>query len=78
LRTPKVRNDSAKPYIMDVNFWSTDGFKLSLNGLGPVTAVASAGLSLVYTLVPMPLMEFFRVLMIRVLQQFVDTTRLPF
>ncbi|KAM7302470.1 uncharacterized protein ISCGN_017986 [Ixodes scapularis] len=78
MRTPKVRNVSAKPYIMDVNFWSTEGFKLSLTGLGPVTGALSTGLGLVYTLAPMPLMEFFRVLMIRVLQQFLEVTPLPF
>lgn len=29
LRTAKTRNSTVKPYIMDVNFWSTDGFKVT-------------------------------------------------
>ncbi|XP_077512508.1 uncharacterized protein LOC144123564 [Amblyomma americanum] len=78
LRLPKVRNETVKPYIADVNFWSTQGFKMELTGMGPVTSALTAGLSLVYQLMPMPLMEFFRVLMIRVMQQFLETAPLPF
>ncbi|XP_077556008.1 uncharacterized protein LOC144170232 [Haemaphysalis longicornis] len=78
LRLPKVRNDTVKPYIADVNFWSTQGFKMELTGMGPVTAVLTTGLTLVYQLMPMPLMEFFRVLMMRVMQQFLETAPLPF
>lgn len=78
LRLPKVRNDTVKPYIADVNFWSTQGFKMELTGMGPVTAVLTTGLTLVYQLLPMPLMEFFRVLMMRVMQQFLQTAPLPF
>ncbi|XP_050044496.1 uncharacterized protein [Dermacentor andersoni] len=78
LRLPKDRSGDLKPYIADVNFWSTQGFKMEITGMGPVSSVLTTGLTLVYQLMPMPLMEFFRVLMMRVMQQFLETAPLPF
>nr|XP_037273166.1 uncharacterized protein LOC119165073 [Rhipicephalus microplus] len=78
LRLPKDRSGDLKPYIGDVNFWSTQGFKMEITGMGPVSSALTTGLALVYQLVPMPLMEFFRVLMMRVMQQFLETAPLPF
>ncbi|KAL3201412.1 hypothetical protein MRX96_012460 [Rhipicephalus microplus] len=72
------RSGDLKPYIGDVNFWSTQGFKMEITGMGPVSSALTTGLTLVYQLVPMPLMEFFRVLMMRVMQQFLETAPLPF
>ncbi|KAH7962975.1 uncharacterized protein LOC119386213 [Rhipicephalus sanguineus] len=78
LRLPKDRSGGLKPYIADVNFWSTQGFKMEITGMGPVSSALTTGLTLVYQLLPMPLMEFFRVLMMRVMQQFLETAPLPF
>ncbi|KAH6938694.1 hypothetical protein HPB50_011915 [Hyalomma asiaticum] len=78
LRLPKDKSGGLKPYIGDVNFWSTQGFKMEITGMGPVSAALTTGLTLVYQLMPMPLMEFFRVLMMRVMQQFLETAPLPF
>ncbi|KAL1431063.1 hypothetical protein MTO96_014462 [Rhipicephalus appendiculatus] len=78
LRLPKDRSGGLKPYIGDVNFWSTQGFKMEITGMGPLSSALTTGLTLVYQLLPMPLMEFFRVLMMRVMQQFLETAPLPF
>ncbi|XP_037273166.2 uncharacterized protein LOC119165073 [Rhipicephalus microplus] len=78
LRLPKDRTGDLKPYIGDLSFWSTQGFKMEITGMGPVSSALTTGLTLVYQLVPMPLMEFFRVLIMRVMQQFLETAPLPF